>query len=218
VIAGTLIEDYFDGDLQYMRDLGLISLKGIEIANPIYKEILPRALTYFRQEALPLKTSWYLNDNGSLNMHRLLEGFQQFYRENSAIWLEKFEYKEAGPHLILMAWLQRIINACPEPVPSKVEGLSRRGGGKIHREYALGRQRVDLRIDWKQQHIVVELKINRSEKTVIEGLEQTAQYMDTANATEGHLVMFDPSKKSWDEKIYREQRQEAGKTIEVWGC
>jgi hypothetical protein len=203
VIAGTLIEDYFDDDLQYMRDLGLISLKGIEIANPIYKEILPRALTYFRQEALPLKTSWYLNDDGSLNMHKLLKEFQQFYRENSAIWLEKLEYKEAGPHLIVMAWLQRIIN----------------GGGKIHREYALGRKRVDLRIDWKQQRIVVELKILRGEKTVIEGLEQTAEYMDTANATEGHLVMFDPSKKkSWDEKIYREQRQEANKTIEVWGC
>jgi hypothetical protein len=40
----------------------------------------------------------------------------------------------------------------------------------------------------------------------------------SAHATEGHLVVFDPSKKSWDEKIYREQRQEAGKTIEVWGC
>jgi hypothetical protein len=210
VIAGTLIEDYFDDDLQYMRDLGLIGLKGIEIANPIYKEILPRALTYFRQEALPLKTSWYLNDDGSLNMHKLLKEFQQFYRENSAIWLEKLEYKEAGPHLIVMAFLQRVINACPE--------LGRRGGGKIHREYALGRKRVDLRIDWKQQRIVVELKIKRGEKTVIEGLEQTAEYMDEANTTEGHLVVFDPSNKSWNEKIYREQRQEASKTIEVWGC
>jgi hypothetical protein len=38
-------------------------------------------------------------------MHKLLKEFQQFYRENSAIWLEKFEYKEAGPHLIVMAFL-----------------------------------------------------------------------------------------------------------------
>src|SRR5205085_3007690 len=117
-------------------------------------------------------TSWYENKGGSLNMHKLLQAFTQFYRENSEIWLEKFDYKESGPHLLLMAFLQRVIN----------------GGGKIHREYALGRKRVDLLIEWSSfvkttadkppQRIVIELKIRRSEKTIEEGLEQTAQYMD----------------------------------------
>ena len=99
-------------------------------------------------------------------MHKLLEAFTQFYRENSDIWLEKFAYKEAGPHLLFMAFLQRIIN----------------GGGKIHREYALGRKRVDLLIEWilrktlkQKQRIVIELKIKRGPKTMEEGLEQTAR-------------------------------------------
>jgi hypothetical protein len=135
-------------------------------------------------------------------MHKLLEGFTQFYRENSDIWLEKFDYKESGPHLLLMAFLQRIIN----------------GGGKIHREYALGRKRVDLLIEWDQQRIVIELKIKRSEKTISEGLIQTADYMDTNNATEGHLIVFDHKpQKPWNEKIFTYNDKVEESIITVWG-
>jgi len=203
VISGGMAHlQYSDDDLQYVRDLGLVTRKGIAIANPIYQEILPRALVYSAQEGLPFNSIDYIDSKKNLIVGKLLQKFQQFYRENSEIWLQGSAYKECGPHLIMMAFLQRIIN----------------GGGTLHREYGLGRGRVDLLIHWKQQRIVIELKIKRGEKTVIEGLEQTTEYMDTAHATEGHLVVFDPSKKSWDEKIYREQRQQAGKTIEVWGC
>jgi AAA domain-containing protein len=203
VISGGMAHlQYSDDDLQYVRDLGLITRKGIAVANPIYQEILPRALVYSAQEGLPFNSTDYVDGNKNLIVVKLLEKFQQFYRENSEIWLRESTYIESGPHLIMMAFLQRVIN----------------GGGTIHREYGLGRSRIDLVIHWKQQRIAIELKILRSEKTVIDALEQTANYMDKINATEGHLVMFDPSKKSWDEKIYREQRQEKGKTIEVWGC
>ncbi len=192
-------------DLQYVRDLGLITQKGIKIVNPIYQEIIPRELVYTDQESMKETTpenSWYQNSDGSLNMHKLLEAFTQFYRENSDIWLEKFDYKESGPHLLLMAFLQRIIN----------------GGGKIHREYALGRKRVDLLIEFNKQKIVVELKIKRGNKTIDEGLVQIAEYMDTNNATEGHLVLFDRALgKSWDEKIYYKQEYIGNKTISVWG-
>ena len=84
------------------------------------------------------------------------------YRENSEVWLERFAYKEAGPHLLLLAFLQRIIN----------------GGGKIHREYALGRRRVDIRIEWKTQCFIIELKVKRKESDEAKGLEQIADYMD----------------------------------------
>ena len=55
-------------------------------------------------------------------MNLLLKGFQEFWRENSEIWTERFEYKEAAPHLILQAFLQRVIN----------------GGAHILREFASG--------------------------------------------------------------------------------
>ena len=115
---------------------------------------------------------------------------------------EKFAYKEAGPHLLTMAFLQRIIN----------------GGGKIHREYALGTDRVDLLITWKKQRIVIELKIWHSKaKTLDKGLIQTAGYMDTSGATEGHLIIFDRQEKSWEEKIYTRQEHVENKIITVWG-
>jgi hypothetical protein len=202
LLSGTEPRSLSDDDLQYVRDLGLIGLKGIAIANPIYKEIVPRALTYVKQEMITQDIAWYQNPDGSINMIKLMQAFTQFFQENSEIWLERFDYKESGPHLLLMAFLQRVIN----------------GGGTLTREYALGRKRVDLLLVWKTQRIVIEMKINYGPKAYQEGLEQTVGYMDTSNATEGHLVIFDQhSKKSWEEKIYHKQESVNGKTINDWG-
>jgi hypothetical protein len=42
--------------------------------------------------------------------------------------------------------------------------------------------------------------------------------MDTCNATEGHVIIFDPKPNtSWDEKIYHRVEQALGKNIGVWG-
>ena len=69
--------------------------------------------------------------DGRLDFSKLLNGFQQFFRENSEIWIERFDYKEAGPQLLMQAFLQRIVNS----------------GGRIDREYGLGR-RTDLLVQW----------------------------------------------------------------------
>jgi len=128
-------------DILYARDLGLIKMKGLEIANPIYQEVIPRELTYAKQEEMIQDIKWYQDTDGSLNMTKILKAFTEFYRENSADWLADCKYKESGPHLLMMAFLQRVIN----------------GGGKIHREYALGRKRLDLFLSWKKQKIAIEL-------------------------------------------------------------
>ncbi len=196
-------------DISYCIDLGLLSYhaKGLEIANPIYKEIIPRELTYSKQKGIVQETIWYQNPDKSLNMQKLFTEFTQFYREGFDAWIQSIAYQESGPHLLLMAFLQRIIN----------------GGGKIHREYELGRKRVDLLVTWpyekaKTQRIVIELKIWYGEKAYQEGLEQTAQYMDTCNATEGHLVIFDRREnRSWEEKIYDTIEAYQDKKIHVWG-
>ena len=36
---------------------------------------------------------------GDLDMDGLLAGFQGFFREHSEHWIERFQYKEAGPQL-----------------------------------------------------------------------------------------------------------------------
>lgn len=189
-------------DLQYVRDLGLIRHDKLEIANPIYREIIPRELTSVTTELITETSAPFKRADGSLNATALLEAFVTFYRENSAIWLEKFDYKEAGPHLLMMAFLQRVIN----------------GGGSIQREYALGTRRVDILLKWQKQTIVIELKIRYDARSLQDGLKQAASYMDSSGAEEGHLVLFDRDpKKSWEEKIYHLREIVNDKTINVWG-
>jgi len=191
-------------DIKYVTDLGLIKTdpQNIWIANPIYKEILPRALSSIMQAKLSSRSVDYQNADGTLNTMKLLDKFVQFYRENSATWLKDVHYKESGPHLLLMAFLQRVIN----------------GGGTISREYALGRKRVDLLICYGKQRILIELKVKHSEKTLDEGLKQTAQYMDSAGNVEAHLVIFDRNPLiTWDEKIFKRQEHVDNKIINVWG-
>jgi hypothetical protein len=84
-----------------------------------------------------------INSDGTIDMNGLLKGFQDFWRENGEIWIEKYEYKEAAPHLILQAFLQRVIN----------------GGGQIIREYAAGTKRFDLCILFNKNKYAIELKI-----------------------------------------------------------
>lgn len=202
-----------EDDLQYVIDLGLVRRTeyGPQIANPIYLEVIPRQLTSVIQSNLKsvVKPSWYLLSDGRLDMDKLMAGFQQFFRENSESWLESYQYKEAGPQLLLQAYLQRVVN----------------GGGSINREYGLGRGRTDLYITWplpngKIQREVIELKIRYGdlEKTIEKGLKQTWQYMDRCGAPRGQLVIFDRSKKkNWKEKIFRRTEFYEKCPITVWG-
>ncbi len=195
-------------DVRYIRDLGLVRQQPpIEIANPIYREIIPRELLNAHDEFLPFETVWFV-ENGALVMNRLMEAFQEFFRENSEHWLKRFDYQEAGPQLLLQAFLQRVVNA----------------GGRIEREYGIGRGRTDLLVVWGQgsgmQKSVIECKLRRGglERTVREGLEQISKYMDGCGTDEGHLVIFDRSeKRTWKEKIFSREEMVGERRVTVWG-
>ena len=89
-------------DVEYVRDLGLLRRQGpIAIANPIYEEVIPRDLTYTTQEYLAQDPAWYVDADGRLRLDDLLTAFQAFFREHSEHWVERFQYKEAGPQLLL---------------------------------------------------------------------------------------------------------------------
>jgi hypothetical protein len=209
--------NFQEDDVEYVRDLGLIcrEINGeITIANRIYQEIIPRVLSWGPQMGITEQRIWYLTPEGRLDMPKLLAAFQQFFREHADAWIERFDYKEAGPQLLMQAFLQRIIN----------------GGGRIGREYGLGRKRTDLFIEWPLdqklsyngplQRIVIELKLRRGtpEKTLAEGLVQTADYAARCGADEAHLVIFDRRPEvSWDDKVWHRQESHAGCEIQVWG-
>ena len=46
-----------------------------------------------------------MNPDNSINMEKLLLDFQQYFRENADSWIERFDYKESGPQLLLQASL-----------------------------------------------------------------------------------------------------------------
>ena len=205
-----------DRDLGYVRDLGLIAHDNPpRIANPIYAEVVPRELTCGPQAGLAQETAWYVGADGGLDMHKLLGAFQAFFREHSEHWLGRFDYAEAGPQLLLQSFLQRVVNS----------------GGRIEREYGLGRGRTDLLVLWPRggeragpgaevDRHVVECKVLHGslERTIAEGLSQTAAYMDRCASGSGHLVIFDRSEgKRWEEKIFRRDEVVHGRTVTVWG-
>jgi hypothetical protein len=211
ILAGATSPDLIPtDDIGYVRDLGLIRTDQgqLAIANPIYQEVIPRELTYSTQLTISEQPAWYITAGGRLDMNKLLTNFQEFFREHSESWVERFDYKEAGPQLLLQAFLQRIIN----------------GGGRVEREYGLGRRRTDLLIIWPypggEQRVVIELKLlyKTLTDTITQGLEQTWGYMDRTGTEVGHLVIFDRSEsRSWEEKLFSREEQYQGKTIKVWG-
>ena len=210
LLSGTEERRFIDRDLEYVRDLGLVAQdRPLRIANPIYAEVVPRELTWVIQEEFEQETAWYVTADGSLDVGALLTAFQTFFREHSEHWVTRFQYQEAGPQLLLQAFLQRIVNS----------------GGRIEREYGLGRMRTDLLIVWPQgdqtRKIVIECKILHKslEQTIADGLEQTAEYMDRCDAEAGHLIIFDRREgQRWEDKVFHQRRAtDSGVEIDIWG-
>jgi AAA-like domain len=206
MIAGTrLPADLLEDDVSYILGLGLVRVAGgeLQIANPIYREVIPRALTWTQQVSLHQPTEWYVRPDGGLDLPKLMEAWQMFWRKDGHLSAEGFGYREAGAHLMLMAFLQRIIN----------------GGGRIEREYGLGRGAVDLMITWRSERHAVEVKLRRDTDTEAEALDQIARYLDRAGLGEGWLVMFDLRKEpTWADKLFVRKIDHAGKTIHLVGC
>ena len=178
---------------------------------------MPRELTNAAQAGLIQDPAWYIDAAGSLDVDKLLAAFQAFFREHSEHsehWLGRFDYVEADPQLLLQSFLQRVVNS----------------GGRIEREYGLGRGRTDLLVVWPRgdpsnpestvDKFVIECKVLHKslERTVGEGLEQTAGYMDRYGSEEGHLVILDRREgKRWEDKIFRREKRIGDRTIIVWG-
>ena len=177
-------------------DLGLVAKErgSPSVANPIYREVLARHLTYSPQLAIPEPDWQWEKPDGSLDMDALLKAFQIFWRENSESWEEKMNYTEAFPHLLLMAFLQRVLN----------------GGGRIEREYAAGRGRMDLFVAYNRKNYIIEIKMiyekQSPEAIKAKGLEQTAKYRDAKSSdAPAYLVIFDrrasTKEKPWEERL-----------------
>ncbi len=207
LVGETRGVDPLDDDYQYVLDLGLLKESDglLYFSNPIYSEVVVRYLGMKAQNELKSDRHApvaYMKD-GRIDMKGLLTDFQVFWREHSEIWLERFQYKEAAPHLVLMAFLQKIAGR----------------DNFISREMASGRRRLDICIQHGGFRYPIEIKIRRDNKTIGEGKAQLSDYMESLGCHEGWLVVFDRRKKpSWKSKLFWKTESVDEKVIHIVGC
>ena len=180
MLAGTEPGEVAEDDRQYLVDLGLLKRDGaggLVVANPIYREVLPRALAGGPQDSLPRIAPSWLNADGTLNPAALLDAFLAFWRRHGEPLLKSAPYHEVAPHLVLMAFLHRVIN----------------GGGTLEREYAIGMGRMDLCLRYGAVTLGLELKVWRDGRPdpLAEGLIQLDDYLAGLGLDSGWLVIFD---------------------------
>ncbi len=180
ILAGTALGEVPTDDRDYLVDLGLLrrdGAGGLVVANPIYREVLPRMLASGPQDSLPQISPTWLNADGSLNPQSLLTAFLAFWRRHGQPLLGSVAYHEIAPHLVLMAFLHRVVN----------------GGGALEREYAIGMGRMDLCLRYGAVTLGLELKVwrDREADPLVDGLEQLDGYLAGLGLDTGWLVIFD---------------------------
>jgi hypothetical protein len=188
VLAGAFSQhDPYNDDIQYVTDLGLIAPKApLRIANPIYREVIVRVLAANVEYKVVADPRSFILDDGRLDFGLLLDEFAAFWREHADVLVSGINYHEVAPQLVLMGYLQRIVN----------------GGGHVDREYGTGRGRIDLLIRWPYQtpdgkkalqRQALELKVWRQHESdpLAQGLAQLDAYLDRLSLDTGVLVIFD---------------------------
>lgn len=183
MLAGTDLGNIPNEDIQFVQDLGLCRMDpqgGLEIANPIYREVLPRVLTVTPMAAMPKIAPSWLTTDGELDIDLLLHSFLDFWLQHGESLLKSASYPEIAPHLVMMAFLHRVVN----------------GGGTLNHEYAIGHDRMDLCLRYGEMVLGMELKVWRTGASdpLTKGLPQLEGYLDRLKQPSGWLVIFDSRK------------------------
>jgi len=180
ILSGLELGDTPDDDRRYLLDLGLVVRSqegGLKIANPIYQEVIPRVLSQGVQDSLPMIQPSWLNADGSLNAQVLLDAFLRFWRQHGEPLFKSANYPEIAPHLVMMAFLHRVVN----------------GNGTLEREYAIGSGKMDICLRYGKQTLAMELKVwaDKRPDPIKEGLSQLDKYLSGLSLDTGWLVIFD---------------------------
>jgi hypothetical protein len=179
-------DEVFDDDVGYVVALGLVKTAPLRIANPIYREVVARVLSASAQHSVIADPRSFIASDGRFDVDVLLREFAAFWSEQGEELTATATYREASAQLVLMAFLQRVVN----------------GGGVVTREYGLGTRRIDLLVTWpftdeqgkrRVQREALELKVWRDGRRdpLDEGLAQLDAYLDRLGLTEGTLIVFD---------------------------
>ncbi|MEZ4315271.1 MAG: AAA family ATPase [Polyangiaceae bacterium] len=200
ITGGEVAEDVsYDDDVSYVRDLGLVQTRPLRIANPIYKEVIVRVLGNRAEDRVLADPRAFVLPDGRLAFRKMMRAFARFWRENGEILATHMPYPEAGPQLVLMAFMQRIVN----------------GGGYIDREYGIGRGRIDLLVRFPyslsdgtraEQRRAVEVKVwRKGEKSPLsKGLAQLDEHLQNLGMNRGTPIIFDARARLAQKRVRQE--------------
>jgi hypothetical protein len=179
MLAGETLGEISEDDRRFAVDLGLVRRSeagGLEVANPIYREVIVRTLAGGAADSLPQIPITWLTPEGRLDKGGLLRSFMDFWAQHGEPLLRTAPYHEVAPHLVLMAFLHRVVN-----------------GGSIEREYAIGRGRMDLCLRYAGETLAIEIKVWRPGRPDPQaaGLAQLDGYLAGLGLDSGWLVIFD---------------------------
>jgi hypothetical protein len=201
----------YDDDVAYVRALGLVAQdKPLRIANPIYREVIVRVLSSAAEDAVTVEPKSFIQPDGRLDTRRLLDEFAAFWQEHGEVLTSGQTYHEVAPQLVLMAFLQRIVN----------------GGGYVDREYGVGRGRIDVLVRFPYrgpggerlvQREALELKVWRPGEVdpLGKGLGQIDGYLERLGLDTGTLVIFDRRPERSREVRFDEAKTPAGRAVRL---
>jgi hypothetical protein len=238
-------------DIRYVIDLGLLKADGYKVnsirsSNPIYRELIARAMSQDLQDMVPSELANRWMDGTRLDMDGLLRAFQVYWRENSEandqtdaeiIKRERLLTKRVVNSLdfIDIAGKYRVQEEVVKIIMENISGFGREdfphivlyaflqrvlngGADFIQREYGLGRSFVDICVSYKDIRYPVELKV-KGVKSREDSIAQVLGYMDKCGSSVGWLVVFDRDcSKSWDEIIFWETFDRDGRIVHLVGC
>ncbi len=170
--------------------------------------MIVRHLLVSPRSALPQIAPTWLHPDGRFDPTKFLDAFLRFWKQHAEVHQGAAPYQEVAPHLVLMAFLARVVN----------------GGGSIEREYAIGKGRMDLRLTYKTDTLAIEIKTWRTgdkKNPLKAGLGQFDEYLSGLGLDTGWLVIFD-QRKGQPSLAKRTRVEEAmtpgGRTVAVvWG-
>lgn len=190
LLAGTFDGEgqTYEEDVRYCRELGLVSRqRPLQIANPIYSETVARALASFAEDRVPVDEPKELCDlDGKLEFEDIFKAFSSFWMTHGVDLARRMSYPALGPQLVLMAFVQRVIDS----------------KGYMDRVFGVGRGRIELLLRWpfegtfgerawqKEGVVITNWETGRPDP-LSEALPQTERYLDNHKLDHGALVIFD---------------------------
>jgi hypothetical protein len=194
-----------DEDYRFCLELGLLKKdRRLRPANPIYACSIVRYLNENIQYPLSCELIDKWMDGQNIDFTGLLKGFQDFLSLNSKDYFKDQNYIDLSPHLLLSAFIQKVVNDRAIVINDLAKGY---GYSEIVVRYSEHSYLIGLEVKYKQNN-----------------WQQPSQlllaYKDRLQTDEGWLVVFDRiSRKSLEEKLtWNTETFPRGQTIHVVGC